>query len=136
MVSGWSDVYRDSVLTMLEHHPRNTKGLIGPWEHAWPQDAGVGPKADFLDEAVRWYDHWLKGAANGVMDEPRLHAYIDDAYPAEARVRRPPGALGRARSLGRRSRRGRAASGGRRRALGARPATAIRSASPAARRRA
>lgn len=91
MVSGWSDLYRDSVLTMLEGHPQNTKGLIGPWEHAWPQDAGVGPKADFLNEAVRWYDHWLKGAGNGIMDEPRLHAYIDDAFPPKPGFADRPG---------------------------------------------
>ncbi len=27
-------------------------------------------------ELVRWYDHWLKGAANGIMDEPPIKVHV------------------------------------------------------------
>jgi predicted acyl esterase len=27
-------------------------------------------------EAVRWYDHWLKGVDNGIMDEPRVKVHV------------------------------------------------------------
>jgi hypothetical protein len=30
----------------------------------------------FLQEAVRWWDHWLKGVDNGVMEEPMLRAWM------------------------------------------------------------
>jgi hypothetical protein len=38
-----------------------------------------GPSwAGFLREILRWWDHWLKGEANGVMDEPMLRAWISE----------------------------------------------------------
>src|SRR5262249_52773329 len=27
-------------------------------------------------EVVRWYDHWLEGVDNGVMDEPPIHVHV------------------------------------------------------------
>lgn len=37
-----------------------------------------GPQAiyDLHANRVRWYDHWLKGVANGVMDGPAVHAFL------------------------------------------------------------
>ena len=57
------------------------KGLIGPWAHAFPDDALPGPSIGFLQEAVRWFDHWLKGVENSVMDEPMLRVWMQDSVP-------------------------------------------------------
>ena len=46
------------------------RSLIGNWVHAYPDDAYPGPNLDWLHEMVRFFDHWLKGIDNGVMDEP------------------------------------------------------------------
>ena len=51
--------------------------MIGPWEHVWPEEGVPGPAIGFLQEEVRWWDHWLKGIDTGIMDEPlraRLYA--------------------------------------------------------------
>jgi putative CocE/NonD family hydrolase len=86
-VGGWHDPYRDTVLRLVEHLPADrVRGLIGPWCHQYP-DRGLppGPAIGFLQETLRWWDHWLKGRDTGVMAEPRLRSYVTDAHrPATA----------------------------------------------------
>jgi len=79
MVGGWLDGYRSAVLRFVEGYPGPCKGLIGPWAHVYPHDGTPGPAIGFLQEAVRWWDHWLKGADNGIMSEPKLRVYEQQA---------------------------------------------------------
>ncbi|QEV46110.1 CocE/NonD family hydrolase [Streptomyces vinaceus] len=82
-VGGWHDPYRDTVLRLVSHLPDDrVRGLIGPWSHQYP-DRGLppGPAIGFLQETLRWWDHWLKGAENGVMDEPLLRSWISESHP-------------------------------------------------------
>ena len=70
--------------------PGPRKGLIGPWSHAFPQDGEPGPAIGFLQECLRWWDHWLKGVDTGVMDEPMLRAWIrSPSRPAGHHAERP-----------------------------------------------
>ncbi len=80
-VGGWADAYVDAIVRMLQHLDVPRLGLIGPWGHMWPQDARPGPAIGFLQEAVRWWGHWLKGEDNGIMDEPMLRAWMQEAVP-------------------------------------------------------
>ena len=80
MVGGWTDSYRNAILRFLDGYPGPCKGLIGPWGHDYPEDGAPGPAVGFLQEAVRWWDHWLKGSDNGVMDEPKLRAWMPQAH--------------------------------------------------------
>jgi len=81
-VSGWFDPYRDTVLRILEHLPSDrVRGLIGPWSHHYPDHGLPGPAIGFLQETLRWWDHWLKGEDTGVMAEPLLRAYVTDPHP-------------------------------------------------------
>jgi hypothetical protein len=57
------------------------KGLIGPWAHVFPQNGVPGPEIGFLQEAVRWWDHWLKGIDDGIMAEPLYRAWMQDWVP-------------------------------------------------------
>ena len=75
-VGGWADAYVDAIFRMLEHLSCPRRGLIGPWGHQWPQAGEPGPRIGFLQEAVRWWDHWLKGEDNGAMDGPMLRAWM------------------------------------------------------------
>lgn len=79
MVGGWTDAYTNAILRFLEGYPGPCKGLIGPWAHDYPEDAKPGPAIGFLQEAVRWWDYWLKGMDNGIMDEPRLRTWMTQA---------------------------------------------------------
>jgi hypothetical protein len=81
VIGGWYDGYRDSVPRMLEKLEAPVKGLIGPWAHAWPNWSYPEPAIEWRNEAVRWFDHWLKGEATGIMDEPRFAVYVRDWHP-------------------------------------------------------
>ena len=89
-VGGWADAYVDAVFRMLESLSCPRRGLIGPWGHQWPQYGHPGPRIGFLQEAVRWWDYWLKGEENGAMDGPMLRAWMSEAVrPAPDYAERP-----------------------------------------------
>lgn len=77
-VSGWADGYTNSVFRLMENISAPCKGLIGPWNHKYPHMGDPGPSIDFINEAVKWWDHWLKGIDNDIMDEPRLIVWMQD----------------------------------------------------------
>ncbi|GHG59889.1 hydrolase [Sinomonas cellulolyticus] len=79
LVGGWADGYRTAMLRMAEKLPAPTKCIIGPWAHLYPHIGAPGPAVGFLQEVLRWYDHWLKGADNGVMNEPKLRAFLQSS---------------------------------------------------------
>ena len=84
-IGGWADSYTNSVLRMQEkcvNAPR--KALIGPWVHSLPDNAYPGPNIDWLHEMVRFFDYWLKGIDNGVMDEPPLTLFLREYTQPEA----------------------------------------------------
>lgn len=91
MVGGWTDAYRNAILRFLAGYPGPAKGLIGPWAHDYPEDGSPGPAIGFLQEATRWWDHWLKGRDNGIMDEPRLRVWMPKARRPASGYRSHPG---------------------------------------------
>jgi predicted acyl esterase len=91
VIGGWYDGYRDSVPRMLEHMKAPVKAMIGPWSHCWPHDAYPKPGMEWRREAVRWFDHWLKGRDTGIMDEPRLAVYVRRWHPPGPRLEEAPG---------------------------------------------
>ncbi|MFE4605882.1 CocE/NonD family hydrolase [Kitasatospora indigofera] len=82
-VGGWAAPGRDTVLRLVEHLTAPVRGLLGPWSQQYP-DQGLppGPAVGFLQESLRWWDHWLKGADTGVLAEPALRSWIDGSGPA------------------------------------------------------
>ena len=89
-VGGWQDGYTNAVLRLLEGLPGPRMGLIGPWGHAWPHNVSPGPTIGFLQETLRWWDHWLKGVDTGIMQEPMLRAWVQDSVqPAPTHLTRP-----------------------------------------------
>jgi predicted acyl esterase len=71
-------------------------GVIGPWAHIYPQDGRPGPAIGFLQEAVRWWDHWLKAKDCGIMQEPMLRAFIEEWSPPGDRAEAPGRFVGEA----------------------------------------
>lgn len=80
-IGGWADAYTNAVPRLLAGLTVPRLGIIGPWGHIYPHDGVPGPAIGYLQEAVRWWDHWLKGRDTGVMNEPMLRAYIEDPVP-------------------------------------------------------
>jgi len=112
-VTGWFDDDQKGTLdhfpALALHHPdpqvrRNQKLLIGPWPHRLSIDTSklgdfdYGPHSmvPLPKEAIRWFDTWLKGIDNGILDEPRCRMFLmganrwieTDTFPvAEGRER-------------------------------------------------
>ena len=78
-VGGWTDGYTNAIPRLLERLAVPRKGLIGPWAHAYPHFALPGPQIGFLQDMLRWWDHWLRGEETGVMDEPMVRAWMTDS---------------------------------------------------------
>jgi hypothetical protein len=87
--NGWFDYRSDVTLNSFqgvraygrsEHCRDGQRLVIGPWGHL---SAPVG-ELDFGPDAVldadayrlRWYDYWLKGLDNGIMDEPPVRIFL------------------------------------------------------------
>jgi putative CocE/NonD family hydrolase len=78
-VGGWADGYTNAVFRLLAGLSVPRKGLVGPWAHAFPDDALPGPSIGWLQECVRWWDQWLIGRDTGIMDEPMLRVWMEDS---------------------------------------------------------
>jgi putative CocE/NonD family hydrolase len=76
LIGGWRDGYTNCNIRTFANLQCPKKLIVGPWLHVVP-DAGLpGPRIDHLHEVVRFYDYWLKGIDNGVMDEPPITIYV------------------------------------------------------------
>jgi uncharacterized protein len=91
LIGGWYDGYRDSVPRMLAAAPAPVKIMIGPWNHTFPHNAVPGPAIEWRADAVRWWDHWLKGAENGIMSEPPVTVYVRHWHPPDPDLAQIPG---------------------------------------------
>ena len=78
-IGGWVDPYTNSIPRLLQELPGPRKGLIGPWAHSYPHTAVPHPAIGFLQESLRWWDHWLKGIDTGIMNEPMLRVWMPEA---------------------------------------------------------
>ncbi|HYZ07582.1 MAG TPA: CocE/NonD family hydrolase [Pseudonocardiaceae bacterium] len=89
--SGWADGYSNAVFRLIEHLDVPRKGLIGPWSHRYPHLGAPGPAIGYLQEVVRWWDHWLSGVDNDVMDGPMLRAWMQESVPPSTAYKDRPG---------------------------------------------
>ena len=80
-MGGWADAYSNPVPRLLAGLSSPCKAIIGPWGHQYMHQAAPGPMMGYPDEALRWWDHWLKDADNGIMDEPTYRVWMQDSVP-------------------------------------------------------
>jgi uncharacterized protein len=88
-IGGWYDIFINSTIrdfsSIYASGNTHQKLLIGPWVHGF-YDTRVGEvdfglqASDYLllpDETqLRWFDYWLKGVENGVMEEPPVRIFV------------------------------------------------------------
>jgi putative CocE/NonD family hydrolase len=81
-IGGWNDAYKNAVPRIVANLKAPAKGILGPWIHKYPHIAKPEP-AGFLQEALRWWDRWLKGLDTGVDSDPAMRLFLmDSARPA------------------------------------------------------
>ena len=91
LIGGMLDGYRDNVPDMLTQAKGPIKAIVGPWNHTFPNDAVPGPQIEWRDQAVRWFDQWLKGRDTGVQGDPRLVVYMQHWHPPDPNLQSVPG---------------------------------------------
>ncbi len=90
-ISGWADGYSNAVFRLMENLNVPRRGLIGPWSHKYPHLGVPGPAIGFLQDAIRWWDHWLKKQDSGIMDEPMFRVWMQDSVPPSNTYQEKPG---------------------------------------------
>ncbi|HEY4443078.1 MAG TPA: CocE/NonD family hydrolase [Steroidobacteraceae bacterium] len=91
LIGGLQDGYRDSIPRMLDKVKSPLKAWIGPWNHGFPNGSDYGPSYEWRDQAVRWFDYWLKGRDTGVLEDPRVIVYQQHWHPPEPQAQDVPG---------------------------------------------
>jgi uncharacterized protein len=87
-VGGWYDIFNHGNISNFEylqnHGAKGARGnqklMMGPFGHG-PLSGGLEyPGFDRLnlagDQEIRWFDYWLKGLDNGIMDEPPVSYFM------------------------------------------------------------
>jgi putative CocE/NonD family hydrolase len=90
-VGGWCDAYKNAVARLVEGIQAPVKGIVGPWIHKYPHFAVPNPAIGFLQEALRWWDRWLKGMDTGVENDPAMRLYLMDSVPPKDWYEERPG---------------------------------------------
>ncbi len=89
-IGGWADPYSNPIPRMLAGLDAPSKGLIGPWGHQYMHQALPAPRMGYMDEALLWWDHCLKGIENGIADEPAYRVWVHDSVrPSSCHQERP-----------------------------------------------
>jgi hypothetical protein len=91
LIGGLLDGYRDSIPRMFEQVKAPLKAIVGPWNHTFPHDAEPGPQIEWRDQALRWWDYWLKNRNNGIMEEAPLSIYMQDWHLPDPHLKTAPG---------------------------------------------
>ena len=77
---GWFDSFTRDGFLMFRNFKNPRKIVMGAWSHS-PRDPDI-QKEEFLPavvEEIRWFDYWLKGIDNGIMDEPPIRYHVMNA---------------------------------------------------------
>jgi putative CocE/NonD family hydrolase len=94
-IGGWYDIFLGGTIRNFlgmranggsDDAKRGQKLLIGPWQHGSRGGSVVGDHyfglaadamaADLDGVHFRWFDYWLKGIDNGVLDEPPVRVFV------------------------------------------------------------
>ena len=90
-MGGWYDLYALQAFTNFNGlrqygrtpEARKSRLIVGPWPHSLSAssrtgdiDFGANSMVDLESLELRWFDCWLKGIDNGIVDEPPLRLFI------------------------------------------------------------
>jgi putative CocE/NonD family hydrolase len=76
-LGGWYDIYTTDPMLWFVNLEGPHKLVMTGWYHSYSES--------WLNlEQLRWFDYWLKGIDNGIMDEPPLRYYVMGAPDDEA----------------------------------------------------
>jgi predicted acyl esterase len=75
ILEGWRGFsYRDG-FQLYQRLQVPKKMVVGPWVHTWASLTDIEP-INYINDMVRWFDHWLKGRENSIIEEPPISVYV------------------------------------------------------------
>lgn len=91
LIGGWHDGYTNAMLRTFANLKGPKKLLMGPWVHTQPNSSTPGPRIDWMNEATRFFAHWLRNEDTGIMKEPPLQVYMQETWKPDRRIDNLPG---------------------------------------------
>ncbi|HEY6102744.1 MAG TPA: CocE/NonD family hydrolase, partial [bacterium] len=82
LINGWYDICTRDDFLIYANLTTPKRLLVRPVDHS--QIEAPGRDIDYGAEAHRWFDYWLKGLENGVMDEHPVHYFLQGAGVSDA----------------------------------------------------
>ena len=91
ILAGWADGYRNTPWDARAGLGDRARSVTGPWVHLYPHFASPAPRLDFIGEATRWWNRWLKDEDTGVEDLPAHRLWLSEAVRPDGPRDREPG---------------------------------------------
>ena len=82
MTTGWYDIFLGDMFLWYANLSVPRRLTVRPLDHSGMDATQFD--LDYGAEAQRWFDRWLKGIDNGIMEEPPIHYYVMGAPEKEA----------------------------------------------------
>jgi uncharacterized protein len=110
-IAGWYDIFSQDTINNYSDHinvanteeAKHSRLMIGPWSHLnftnviGDTDFGMGSSMSFIDSemdhvalATKWFEYWLKGIENGVLDEPPVKVFVTGKNKWQSEDEWPP----------------------------------------------
>jgi len=82
LIDGWYDIFARDDFLIYANLTVPKRLLVRPTDHSGIEASAAD--VDFGAEAHRWFDYWLKGIDNGIMDESPIHYYLQGVDKQQA----------------------------------------------------
>jgi len=82
MTTGWYDIFLGDMFLWYDNLTVPKRLTVRPLDHSGMDATQFD--LDYAAEAHRWFDRWLKGINNGIMEESPIHYYVMGAPKKEA----------------------------------------------------
>jgi len=82
MTTGWYDIFLGDMFLWYDNLTVPKRLTVRPLDHSGMDATQFD--LDYGAEAQRWFDRWLKGIDNGIMEEPPIHYYVMGVPEKEA----------------------------------------------------
>lgn len=82
-VGGWRDGYTNAIFRLLNNLPnKESKGIIGPWVHEYPEVATPSPGLGYNQIAVKWFSKYLT-TEESILDNINTTLNVSDDFDIE-----------------------------------------------------
>jgi hypothetical protein len=81
MTTGWYDIFLGDMFLWYDNLTVPKRLTVRPLDHSGMDASGFD--LDYGAEAQRWFDYWLKGIDNDIMNEQPIHYYVMGAPKKE-----------------------------------------------------